>query len=176
MSKQILHIPRRSNKTYAQKIQEQLDISSKHMQLDNNLIFTNDTHTAYRTKKRYLMNCDFTDIKDDFKVYFGCKHCKHKQQITDTDLLFSQFIHKPIKSFADIRIFCGSCGKSTVVPNRAFIKGILSNYTQQDETTFNVSLINLIDKLKQIVQFDCFLNGKTSYIIESDSLKDLIYD
>lgn len=199
MSKQILHLPRGSTKSYIQKLQEdQLPdriVGSKSnnfinnssfiiddydeedkMKLDNNLIFTNDSHTAYKTKVRHLMNCDFTDVKDDFKVYFGCKHCKHQQQITDTDLLFGQFIRKPITSFADIRVFCGSCGKSTVVPNRAFIKSILTNYTQQDASTFNVNLDNLIDKLKQILQFDCMLNGKTSYMVESDSLKDLIYD
>lgn len=196
MSKQILHVPRGSTKSYIQKLQEDqlpdrirgfnsnryTNISSflideeDEMKLDNNLIFTNDSHTAYKTKVRHLMNCDFTDVKDDFKVYFGCRHCKHQQQITDTDLLFGQFIRKPITSFADIRIFCGSCGKSTVIPNRAFIKSILINYTQQDKSTFNVSLDKLINKLKQILQFDCMLNGKTSYMVESDNLKDLIYD
>lgn len=198
--KKLINVPRGSSKSYVQKILDEQTKKINHsiytswsniklkkviltdemdldMFLDNNLVFCNDNHISYSTLRRMLTACNFDEIKDDFKVHYVCPHCEHNQYITNTNLLLSQFIMKDVQAYAHMRITCRSCGKSATVPSRIFIKKIICNYTQEPIEKYNLSFPKLISKLKQVLDFDCMLNGKTNIVIVSDdSLKDLIYD
>lgn len=198
MKKQ-LHVPRGSTKSYVEKIKDaqgdfvqgnkrlstsyygygnhlvNYDLARRGM-LDNQIVFCNWNNISSNTKKLTIFNCNFAEVKDEFKVMYICKHCRHKQQITNTDLILAQFIHKNIQKFADMRIFCGACSNGAIAPTRSFIKNILVNYTQEPIEKFNLPLPELINKLNQIVKFDLMLNGKDTYLVQTDSLRDLIYD
>lgn len=193
MTKQILHVPRGASKSYIDRLHEQYvqsnkvrgikefnvihdDIYYNFHKSENNLIFCNQNHTSYKTKRINITKCNFENIKDNFDVTYHCSYCRKKQHILNTDLLFSQFIKKPINSFSDIKIYCEHCQKTNIVPLRLFIKKVICSYTTEPIESYSNDLNVLLTKLKQIVEFDCMLNGKTTYTVETDNLRDLIYD
>lgn len=193
MTKKVLHVPRGSNKSYIDMLHESYvdsdrirgigdfigisnDISIDFHQTENHLIFCNQNHVSNKTKRINITKCNFENIKDNFDVTYHCSYCRKKQHILNTDLLYSQFIKKPVNSFSDIKIYCEHCQKTNIVPLRLFIKKILCSYTAEPIGSFNNDLSVLLANLKKIFEFDCMLNNKTIYTAEADNLKDLIYD